>query len=192
MAQEHLTERQKKWFASVREGLLRDTGRSLEDWVAIARTCPHATPKARVDWLRSEHGLGVNRASTVLAQAFPSSGGWDDAEALRAALWKEPAGLAILDAIEAAMRAAGPVVVGQRKTYTAFSREVQFAAARPRKGGRALLGLKLDPALSQRLSAPTRQESWSERLTAVVELDGPDAVDGDLADLIARAWANGG
>jgi hypothetical protein len=40
----HLTERQKKWFASVREGLERDTGKSLEDWVAIARPVRRPSP----------------------------------------------------------------------------------------------------------------------------------------------------
>ena len=45
---EHLTERQKKWFASVREGLARDTGKSLEEWVAIAQACPETAPRARL------------------------------------------------------------------------------------------------------------------------------------------------
>ena len=37
MGQANLTERQQKWFASVRAGLERDTGRSLTEWVEIAR-----------------------------------------------------------------------------------------------------------------------------------------------------------
>jgi len=187
-----VTARQRKWFASVAESLPRTTGRSVEDWVAIARACPETTPRKRQAWLKAEHGLGVNYASYVLMQAFPSEGpGWDDPEALRAALWKEPAGRAILDALVAAAAPLEGVVVGQRKGYTPFSREVQFAAARPLKGGRALLGLKLDPAASPRLSPPQRRESWSERLTAVVELDAPEAVDGEIARLLALAWEQG-
>ncbi len=57
-----LTARQQKWFASVQASLERDTGKTLDDWVAIARTCPETRPKARADWLREHHGLGVNRA----------------------------------------------------------------------------------------------------------------------------------
>lgn len=187
----HLTERQQRWFATVRANLQAKTGRSLDEWVAIARACPHDRPKARVEWLRAEHGLGVNHAALVLSEAFPSGAGWDEPEALRAALWADPASRAILETVEAVARRVDGLVDGQRKTYTAFSRAVQFAAMRPLKGGRALLGLKLAADASARLSAPKRKESWSERLTATVELDGPGDVDDEIARLFEAAAANG-
>jgi hypothetical protein len=68
---EHLTERQKKWFASLREGLERETGKSLEDWVAIAQTCPETKPRAQLGWLKAFHSLGQNRASYVLSVSLP-------------------------------------------------------------------------------------------------------------------------
>jgi hypothetical protein len=37
---ESLTERQRKWFAAVQDGLARDTGKSLAEWVEIALACP--------------------------------------------------------------------------------------------------------------------------------------------------------
>lgn len=186
----HLTERQQRWFATVRANLRAKTGRSLDEWAAIARCCPHDRPKARVEWLRAEHGLGVNHAALVLSEAFPSGGG-DEPEAAQAALWADPASRAILDAIEAVARRVDGLVVGQRKSYTAFSRAVQFAAVRPLKGGRALLGLRLAPDASRRLGAPRRKESWSERLTATVELEAPAAVDDEIARLFEAAAANG-
>ena len=90
-----LTERQQKWFASVQASLERDTGKTLDEWVAIARTCPETKPKARADWLREHHVLGVNRAAHILSVAFPSEMSWDDAGPLRAALWKDAASEAI-------------------------------------------------------------------------------------------------
>ncbi|MCB0811538.1 MAG: DUF4287 domain-containing protein, partial [Flavobacteriales bacterium] len=72
-----LTERQKKWFASVREGLERGTGKSLDEWVKIVRKCPETAQRARLVWLKDNYGLGVNRASTVLGAAFESGAGWD-------------------------------------------------------------------------------------------------------------------
>ena len=42
-----LTERQKKWFASVEASLERDTGKTLAQWVKIAKTCPETTPGKR-------------------------------------------------------------------------------------------------------------------------------------------------
>lgn len=183
-----LTERQQKWFASVQASLQRDTGKTLDEWVAIARTCPETRPKARADWLREHHGLGINRASHVLSVAFPSGEGWDQPDKLRAALWTDPASLKILEAVEAAVAALPDVVTGQRKGFTAFSRKVQFAAVRPLKGGLAVLGLALTPDADPRLDPP-KNESWSERLKAKLVLDFPDQVDGRLAELLKQAWA---
>ena len=186
-----LTERQQRWFATVRSNIAAKTGRSLDAWVAIARQCPHDKPRARVEWLRTEYGLGVNHAALVLSEAFPSAGGWDDPGALRAALWADAESRAILAAIERVAADIPGLVVGQRKSFTAFSRDVQFAAARPLKGGRALLGLKLSPDASPRLGAPKRKESWSDRLTATVEHDRPADVDDEIARLFTAAAANG-
>jgi hypothetical protein len=40
MPEPNLTERQQKWFATIRAGLERDTGKSMAEWIAIDRTCP--------------------------------------------------------------------------------------------------------------------------------------------------------
>ncbi len=188
MAEPNITERQRKWFASVRASLERDTGKTLDEWVAIARTCPETRPRARTQWLKMHHGLGVNRAAQVLSAAFPSGMGWEAGDQLREALWADPAALAVLQAVEAAAKALPEVVPTQRKGYTAWSRKVQFAALRPVKGGTAMLGLALDPALSPRLEAP-RNESWSERLKSRVALAAPGAVDDEIRALLAQAHA---
>jgi hypothetical protein len=184
---EGLTERQKKWFGSVQASLERDTGKTLAEWVAIARTCPHDKPKARTDWLREHHGLGVNRAAHVLSVAFPPEHGWDDAEALRKLLWTDPASLAILEAIEAAVATLPGHVTGQRKGFTAWSRKVQFAALRPIKGGTAVLGLALTPQANPRLLEP-KNEGWSERLKAKLPIAVPADVDAAVEDLLKAAW----
>lgn len=182
-----LTERQRKWFASVQASLERDTGKTLDEWVAIARTCPETAPRARSAWLREHYGLGANRGAQVLSAAFPSGAGWDQPEKLRAALWTDPASTAILEAVERAATALPDVVVGQRKGFTAFSRKVQFASVKPVKGGKAMLGLALDPDADPRLEAP-RNEGWSERLKARVLLEDPAQVDAGLVSLLHRAW----
>jgi hypothetical protein len=188
MAPEHLTERQKKWFASVKEGLARDTGKSLEDWVAIALTCPETKPRARQAWMKEHHGLGINRASYVLSEAFPDKAvTWDNLDAVRAALWTDPASIAILEALEAAISGLDGLVSGQRKGFTAWSREFQFAAAKPVRGGTASLGLALTPEASPRLSAP-KAEGWSERLKAKLPLASPAEVDGEVKALLQAAW----
>lgn len=187
-----LTERQAKWFATVKANFESRTGRSLEAWVEIMKTCPETAPKARQAWLKSEYGLGQNHASHILDASRPAGEpGRDEPGALRAALWKDAGALAILEAVERVASGVEGVVQGQRKGYTAFSRAVQFAALRPLRGGRAVLALKLEPSASARLSPAVRKESWSERLSAVVELDDVAAVDGEIARLFAAAAERG-
>src|SRR5581483_4363788 len=159
-----LTERQQKWFASVKASLERDTGKTLDEWVAIARTCPETRPRARAAWLKDNYGLGVNRAAQVLSAAVPSPMGWDDEEGLRAALWKDPASEAILQRLEAAVAKLPDHTTGQRKQFTAWSRKVQMAAARPVKGGHAMVGFAVEPAADPRLSPRGKSESWGDRL----------------------------
>lgn len=183
-----LTAQQQKWFASVREGLQRDTGKSLEQWAAIARKCPETKHRARVQWLKEHHGLGVNRASTVIDAAFGGERmGWDDPEKLVAALWKDPAQLKIHDALVAAISKFDGVTIGERKGFTGFSRRAQFAAARPTKDG-VRLGLAIDPKASKRLTAPKKNEGWSDRNKAVLVLTSAKDIDADLKTLLKAAF----
>ena len=185
-----LTERQQKWFASVKAGLERDTGKTLDEWVAIARTCPETKPRARQAWLKTHHGLGQNRAMQVLDAAFPSAEpGWDEEEALREALWTDPASREILDAIEATLAVTLPEALRtQRKAFTAWSRSVQFAAIKPMKGGAAVLGLGVVPETSLLLS-PAGKESWSERLKSKVILASAKDVTAEITQILQAAAA---
>jgi hypothetical protein len=182
-----LSPRQQKWFASVRASLERDTGKTLDEWVAIARTCPETKPKARSEWLRNNYGLGANRGAQVLSAAFPSRVGWDEPDKLRELLWTDPASAAILAAVEPLATALPNVVMGQRKGFTAFSREFQFASIRPLKGGQAVLGLAVTPDADPRLEPP-RNEGWSERLKSKLVLDSPAQVDAGVAALLKASW----
>ena len=179
-----LTPRQQKWFASVQASLERDTGKPLDEWVAIARTCPETQRRARAAWLKDRYGLLQNRAMHVLSVAFPPEVGWDDADKLRAMLWTDPQSTAILEALQTAVSTLPDIIMGQRKAFTAFSREFQFVSIKPVKAGKAMLGLALTPADDPRLEAP-KNEGWSERLKARMLLERPDQID---PALLKRAW----
>jgi hypothetical protein len=187
IAPEQLTAQQQKWFASVRDGLQRETGKSLAEWVAIARTCPETAPRARLKWFKDTHGLLQNRASYVLNEAFPPVAGWSEPNTLRDQLWVDPAARAILEAVERVVLVLPDVIVGQRKGFSAWSRRYQFAALRPVKGGRARLGLAVAPAINPALE-PAKNEGWSERLMAAMPLDRPAAADAHVAALLKAAW----
>lgn len=182
-----MTARQEKWFASILESMERETGRTLDEWVAIARTCPETKPGARKAWFKTQHGIGTNRASVILGTAFPEAAVWAQPDNLRDAIWADAGSRAILEAIEAAVAALPGLVSAQRKSFTAFSRDVQFAAIRPTRGGGARLGLAVDPAADPRLEAP-KNEGWSERLKSVLVLASPAEVDAGVARLLKQAF----
>eukprot|EP01042_Synura_sphagnicola_P015406 gene15406-19505_t len=163
------TERQARWFQSLKAGLERNTGLTLDQWAAIARGGPETAHRKRLAWMKAHHGLGQNHASLVLRAATANHGPLPDPASRAQALWATPASLALYEALIAVIGALPDVVMTQRKAFTAFSRTVQFAAARPLKGGGLLLGLALDPAFDPRLS-PGRREAWSERLKSAVHI----------------------
>jgi len=187
----NLTERQQKWFATIRARLERDTGRSMAEWIAIAQTCPEQGHRARLKWLKDRHGLLQNRGAQVLAEAFGAHMAWSEPEKLIETLWADPASRAIFQAIDAAARKPNQVVQTARKGYTAWSRKVQFAAARPVKGGKAMLGVALAPDAAARLEAP-KNEGWSERLKARTLISSPAQVDAEIAALLRAAWEKAG
>ncbi len=187
MTEQNLTERQAKWFASVRASLERDTGKTLGEWVEIAKTCPETGHRARLKWFKEAHGLLQNRASQVIAEAFGSTMSWSEPEGLVDALWTDPASRAIFERVNATALALPDAIQTARKGYTAWSRKVQFAALKPVKGGGAMLGLALDPAADSRLEAPG-SESWSERLKSRMKLVAPEAADDVVAALLKKAW----
>jgi len=182
----NLTERQVKYFASMRASLETATGRSLEAWVTIARTCPETGHRARLKWFKDQHGLLQNRASHVLSEAFGSNMSWRNPDGLIEALWTDPQSRAIYEVVDQAAGALPGTIRTARKGYTAWSRGFQFAAARPLKGGAVMLGLALPP--DAMLEAP-KSESWSERLKSRVRLDTPNSLAAQLPRLLKAAWS---
>lgn len=188
MDQDGLTDKQRKWMASVRATLESSTRRPLAEWVEIARTSPETAPRARVRWLKEAHGLGQNYALLVLEALDKESGGYfaSDPDAMRDALWVDPAAASLLAALQSAVDALPQVVTGHRKTFTSWSRNNAFAAARPVRDG-VRLGLAVEPPFATRLEERGR-ESWSERLKSTLVLSSPGDVDARLAALLRTAW----
>ena len=52
----------------------RKTGKSYEDWVAIAKKSGLQTERERRDWLKEEHRLGTNTAGWIAEMSFGKGG----------------------------------------------------------------------------------------------------------------------
>jgi hypothetical protein len=71
-----------KWVAELRG----KTGKSLEEWLALVRSSPAETDRARVAWLKENFGLGTNAAKMMVDYAAGKGTEVLDADAyLRAA-----------------------------------------------------------------------------------------------------------
>ena len=184
----NLSPKQEAWFAALNASLERDTGKTLAAWIDIVRDeCPEATRQGRAGWLKARHGLSQTRIRQILNEFLPPDAGWTHPEVLRAALWKTPASLALLTAFESLIAHLPDVVPTQRKGYSAFSREYQFAALRPVKGG-VRIGLALSVEYDSRLR-PAHREKWSERLQSSLIVTSTAAIL-RLKPLVDRAHKN--
>jgi hypothetical protein len=184
----NLTPKQEAYFEALTASLERDTGKSLVMWIDIVRDeCPETTRQGRAAWLKAHHGLSQTRIRQILNEFLPPDAGWTHPEALRAALWKTPASLALLTAFESLIAHLPDVVPTQRKGYSAFSRDYQFAALKPVKGG-VRIGLALPVESDSRLM-PAHREKWSERLQSSLIVTSTAAIL-RLKPLVDRAHKN--
>jgi hypothetical protein len=151
-----------------------------------SRPARRPSPAPALDWLKATYGLGQNRASYLRGLPVERMG-WDKPDEPARGAVDRPGLAAILEAVEAAVADFDGLVTGQRKAFTAWSRQVQFAAAKPVKGGTAMLGLAVTPDASPRLLEP-KNESWSERLKAKLPLASPADVDDEVKALLKAAW----
>jgi hypothetical protein len=188
-ATEVMSGRSAAWMAAVRASLERDTGKTLDQWVKIAKTCPESTAQKRRLWLKENHGLGANRAAQIFSVAFPSGPTWDQPDALLDLLWKDKNGRAIYEAVAKLVRKAFPeVIIGPRKSFVTFSRGIQFAGILPAKDGKAELGLPLPVSTSKRLTPMKSGRPWAEKHTAILVLTSPKEVDAEVKRLLTLAW----
>jgi hypothetical protein len=180
--------RSQKWMQAVAASLERDTGKTLEQWIKIAKACPETAPRKRAAWLRAKYGLGVNRAAQIFSAAFPSGPTWDQPDALLDQLWKDANGRAIYDAVAKLVRKEFPdAIIGPRKTFVSFSGKIQFAAIIPATGGKAEMGFPLPLSASNRL-VTMKKRPWAEKHTGLLALSSPKEVDAEVKRLLRLSW----
>lgn len=188
-ASEVMSERSAAWMAAVTASLERDTGKTLEQWVKIAKTCPETAPQKRRLWLKENYGLGANRAAQIFSAAFQGGPSWSDPDALLNQLWKDKNSRAIYEAVAKMVRKEFPgAIVGPRKTFVSFSRSIQFAGILPAKDDKAELGLPLPMNTSKRLTPMKNGRPWAEKHSAILVLSSPKEVDAEVKRLLKLSW----
>jgi predicted transport protein len=180
-----------KWSQGVKANLETATGKSLSEWIRIAKACPHEGVNDRLNRLREEHGLKMARAGTVLEAAFGTSlFGENDPAALVDGLFGKSFGVqrVIYDAVAQFAVALGDVTISPRKSYIPFYRKTTFAALRPSKQGLQVgLAFKARPK-SQRLE-PVKNLGGGERISHAVVLADLRAFDSAAKTLLRQAYS---
>ncbi|MEK7264661.1 MAG: DUF5655 domain-containing protein [Pseudomonadota bacterium] len=172
-------------------GFKEKTGKTLDQWLAIAKKSGADKHGVLVAFLKSDHNLTHGFANMIALKHFKSDAGSlaDKGIDLVAAQYAgDKAALRpIYDTLEKLIRALGDdIEISPKKAYASVRRSKQFAIIQPSTKTRVDLGLNLKgvgPA--GRLEA---SGSFNSMVTHRVKLETPSDVDKQLSAWLKRAY----
>ena len=175
--------------AAMIANLAAKTGKSLDEWVALARASGQPKHGGLVSWLKAEHGLGHGYANLVAHNTFASDAGSSDDAALMEAMFAGPkaAMRPVYDRVAEIVSGLEGAQFAPKKGYVSFRRNKQFGLGQPSTKDRFDLGLSLkgvEP--TGRLEAAG---SWNTMVTHRVRIGSVDEVDAEVEGWIKQAWA---
>jgi Domain of unknown function (DUF5655)/Domain of unknown function (DUF4287) len=176
----------KAMIANMRE----KTGKTLEQWLAIARNSKATKHGELVKLLKTDHGMTHGFANLVAHKTFRSDAGSVSAtsDLIAAQYAGDKAVLKpIYDAVIEAAKACGDIEIAPKRAYVSLRRSKQFAIVQPSTRTRLDLGLNLKDTPAQgRLE---RSGAFNAMVSHRVRLERPDDVDADVKAWIKKAWS---
>jgi len=182
-------------MSAVGDTMKERTGRTLEEWVAIAKTSgvdPLDQNEMR-RWLKHEHGIAQN-SQWAIADAVARDAGWvrpsveqyidGQYEGAKAEL--RP----VFDALREIIESFGDdITVEGRGTYTPFVRSRQFVAIAPATRTRVDVGLRYtEPPVSALIEPAKAPGQATHRLS----LSSADQITDEVAGLLRAAYEQNG
>lgn len=174
---------------SMIRNLEEKTGKSLAEWVQVARQSGLAKHKEILNHLKGEHGLTYGYANLVAMTALeaqkPAAAETDLVAAQYAGA--KAALRPVYDRIVDAVRQFGPdVEIAPKKAYVSLRRKKQFGLVQPSTATRVDVGLNLkEVPASGRLEA---SGSFSEMVSHRVRVSSADEVDAELIGWLRAAY----
>lgn len=177
-------------LASMIANFAENTGKTLEQWVKLAKASKLAKHGEIVKMLKSEHGMGHGYANLVAQTTLQSEAGPapDGADLVAAQYAGAKAELTpIYEALIAAVTKFGPdVEVSPKKTYVSLRRSKQFALIQPTTATRVDVGINLKGTPpTQRLEA---SGSFNAMVSHRVRVERLAAVDQELIAWLKSAY----
>jgi len=169
--------------------LAEQTGRPLEDWIALGHTSGLSKHGDIVKWLKAEHGVTHGYANLIAHKALRSdAASSSDSDDLVAAQYSGAKAQArpIYDAVMQEVREFGEdVEVSPKKAYVSLRRSKQFALLQP-AASRLDVGINLkgEPATA-RLEA---SGNFNTMVSHRVRVTSTNDVDAQLIDWLRQAY----
>jgi len=184
-----------KWLAELKE----ETGRPMEEWLALVKKEGPKDEKSRREWLKTKHKLGTNKASWI-AERVEGKGWEDTAEAyLKAAVQyveEQYAGpkeklRPIFDELLTLGKSIGDDVKAcPCRTIVPLYREHVFAQIKPTTNSRIDLGLALTHYKGKfpKRIVDTGGLAKKDRITHRIEITGAKQLDGEVKKWLKTAY----
>jgi Domain of unknown function (DUF5655)/Domain of unknown function (DUF4287) len=179
-----------QYMAALEANLAKATGKSLAQWVKIAKTCPHAKPRERLKWLKDKHGLGQSRAGLVLARAFGGSTlGDNDAGDLVDKLFSKSFAdqRALYEKVATFASRLADVRISPRRSFVALYRLKQFGRIRPSKAG-LQVGLALKKYPKSARFVDVKSAAADDRVKKALLLGSLKDFDTEAKELLKQAY----
>ncbi len=185
-----------KWVAELKE----KTGRSLEEWIALAKKEGPKDEKSRRDWLKNKHKLGTNSAWWISERADGRGGEEDSPEAyLKTAVLyvgeqyagpKEKLRPIYEELLKLGKSLGDDVKACPCKTIVPLYREHVFAQIKPTTNSRIDLGLALTQykgKLPKRIIDTGGLEK-KDRITHRIEITASEQIDAEVRKWLKTAY----
>lgn len=175
-----------------KEKLKAESGKSFDEWVALARKQGPKTQKECTAWLRAKHQLSMMLAWWISSAATGEGEDYGDPETLVAALYSgDKAALRPLHekVVDAALALGSDVIATSCKTMVPLYRKHVFAELRPAGGGVEVSLALGDSAPSKKFEKVARNAG--DRLTYKIVLASPKDLDSDFAKALKIAYEAG-
>ncbi|WP_375207230.1 DUF4287 domain-containing protein [Hyphococcus sp.] len=178
--------------ATMIANLKANTGKTLEQWVAIAKKSGEEKHGGVVKHLKAEHGLTHGFANLVahkyLKSDAGSAEGGDDALVAAQYAGAKADLKPIYDVlIKAATSLGKDVEISPKKTYVSLRRNKQFALVQPSTKTRVDLGINLkDEPAKGRLE---KSGSFNAMVSHRVKLEKPTDIDKDVKAWLKKAYS---
>jgi hypothetical protein len=175
--------------AKVVENLKARTGKSLEEWLQVAKACPQGKPRERLKWFKNNHGLGMTSAMVVL-EALTGPEDYKPHDYVEEMFSGKRSALRPLydTLLETAMKLGKDVTAAPCKTMVPIRRKRVIAQIKPASNTRIDLGLALGDTSAKGILQSTGGLAKGDRITHKITVESPKDITPEVKRWLQEAY----